>query len=88
MYGATGDGDLLDLKETLFAKEVDFQDFLTKHSALLAGDQMSPSAPRRVVLITAEAGIAIAEGAADYFSLDHIFIDDVRAEAKRQVRSA
>ena len=36
---------------------------------------MNPSDPRRFVLVTAEAGIAIAEGAADYFSLDHLFID-------------
>jgi hypothetical protein len=54
---------------------VDLQDFLSKHPALLAGDQMNPSDPRRFVLVTAEAGIAIAEGAADYFSLDHLFID-------------
>lgn len=75
MYGATGDGDLVELRETLFAKEVDLQDFLTKHPSLLAGDQMNPSDPRRFVLVTAEAGIAIAEGAGDYFSLDHLFID-------------
>ncbi len=75
MYAASGDGDLIELKETLFTKEVDLQDFLTKHPALLAGDQMNPSDPRRFVLITAEAGIAISEGAADYFSLDHLFID-------------
>ena len=43
MYGASEDGDLVELRETGFAKEVDLQDFLTKHPALLAGDQM----PRR-----------------------------------------
>jgi hypothetical protein len=75
MYGATGDGELVELRETAFAKEVDLQDFLSKHPALLAGDQMNPSDPRRFVLVTAEAGIAIAEGAGDYFSLDHLFID-------------
>jgi hypothetical protein len=75
MYAASGDGELVELKETLFAKEVDLQDFLTRHPALLAGDQMNPADPRRFVLITAEARIAIAESAADYFSLDHLFID-------------
>jgi hypothetical protein len=75
MYGATGDGDLVELKETLFAKEVDLQDFLSKHPALLAGDQMNPTDPRRFVLITAEAGVAIKEAGSDYFSLDHLFID-------------
>jgi hypothetical protein len=75
MYGATGDGELVELRETAFAKEVDLQDFLSKHPALLAGNQMNPSDPRRFVLVTAEAGIAIADGAADYFSLDHLFID-------------
>jgi hypothetical protein len=75
MYGATGDGELVELRETAFAKEVDLQDFLSKHPALLAGDQMNPSDPRRFILVTPEAGIAIAEGSADYFSLDHLFID-------------
>ena len=76
MYGATGDdGDLVELKETQFAKEVDLQDFLSKHPALLAGDQMNPADPRRFLLVTAEAGVAIAEGGSDYFSLDHLFID-------------
>ena len=35
---ASGDGALLELKERLFARELDLQDFLTKHPALLAGE--------------------------------------------------
>jgi len=75
MFGTTGDGELLELKETGFEKELDFQELLTRHSALLAGDQMNPTDPRRFVLLTAEAGIAIAEGGGRYFSLDHLYID-------------
>lgn len=75
MYGATGDGGLVELSETPFARELDLQDFLSKHPALLAGDQMDAGEPRRFVLVTAEAGIAIERGAGDYFSLDHLFLD-------------
>jgi len=75
MYGAIGDGSLVELRETLFDKELDLQQFLSTHSGLLAGDQMNPANPRRFVLVTAEAGIAIAQGGGSYFSLDHLFID-------------
>ena len=75
MFGATGDGALVELKETLFEKEIDLQEFLTHHPALLAGDQMNSLEPRRFVLVDAQAGITIAEGGADYFSIDHLFID-------------
>lgn len=75
MYGAADGGGLVELRETLFARELDLQDFLTRHPALLAGDQMNPVDPRRFMLVTAEAGIAIGEGGSDYFSLDHLFID-------------
>lgn len=75
MYGAAHGDDLTELRETPFEKELDLQDFLSKHPALLAGDQMNPAEPRRFVLITAEAGVAIAENGSDYFWLDHLFLD-------------
>jgi hypothetical protein len=75
MYGATGDNQLIELRETLYEREIDLQDFLSRHPALLAGDQMNPVDPRRFVLVSAEAGIAIVEGGAPHFSLDHLFID-------------
>lgn len=75
MYGSKEHGALVEMRETLFDKEVDLQEFLTNHQGLLAGDQMNPAEPRRFLLVTAEAGIAIAEGGSDYFSLDHLFID-------------
>jgi hypothetical protein len=75
MYGATGDNQLTALRETPYEKELDLQDFLTRHPALLAGDQMNAVDPRRFMLVSAEAGIAIVEGGAAYFSLDHLFLD-------------
>ncbi len=75
MYAAVGDDGLTELRETPFDRELDLQDLLTRHPALLAGDQMNPADPRRFVLVTAEAGIAVAEGGSDYFSLDHLFVD-------------
>lgn len=75
MYGSAGNGDLVEMQETPYEKEVNLQEFLSRHPALLAGDQMNPLDPRRFVLITAEAGIAIAKDAGNHFSLDHLFID-------------
>lgn len=75
MYGATGSNKLVELRETPYQLELHLQAFLTQHPGLLAGDQMNPVEPRRFVLITAEAGIAIAKDSGDYFSLDHLFID-------------
>lgn len=75
MYGFSGDGTLVEMRETRYDREIDLQDFLSRHPALLAGDQMNTLEPRRFVLITPEAGIAIAKDGSDYFSLDHLFID-------------
>ena len=75
IYGAIEGNRLVAMTETTFAKELDLQDFLSRHPALLAGDQMNPSDPRRFVLITAEAGIAISQDGGAYFSLDHLFVD-------------
>ncbi len=50
MYGATQGGDLVELRETLFEKELDLQAFLTKHPALLAGEQMNPADPETLRL--------------------------------------
>jgi hypothetical protein len=49
MYGSNAGGDLIEMRETLFDKEVDLQQFLTRHQGLLAGDQMDPAEPRRFV---------------------------------------
>jgi hypothetical protein len=75
MYGFDQHDQLVELRETPFETEPILQDFLSKHPALLAGDQMNALEPRRFLLITAEAGIAIAKDAGDHFSLDHLFVD-------------
>jgi hypothetical protein len=75
IYASTGESELTALVETEFLKEAQLQNFLSKNPALLAGDQMTPADPRRFLLVTAEAGIPIAEGTGNYFSLDHLFID-------------
>jgi hypothetical protein len=75
MYGSTDGNNLVELKESEFEKEKFLQDFLTQNPALLSGDQMDPGNPRRFILIGTEAGIAIAKGGGNYFSLDHLFID-------------
>jgi len=56
MYSFGPDNNLIELRETPYARELDLQDFLSHHPALLAGDQMDVTNPRAFVLVTAEAG--------------------------------
>jgi hypothetical protein len=75
MYSIDATGGLIALVETPYPLEADLQTIVGQHPALLAGDQMDAAAPRRFVLATAEAGIAISESSGSFFSLDLLFLD-------------
>lgn len=75
MYNVEADKTLTPLVETKYERELDLQELLASYAPLLAGDQMTPGSPRRFVLITDQAGIAISENGATYFSLDLLFLD-------------
>jgi hypothetical protein len=75
VYSIGPQNDLTPLLETPYARELDLQEALADHPALLAGDQMNPVSPRRFVLATSEAGIAISEASGNVFSLDLLFLD-------------
>lgn len=67
--------ELVAMEETAYNAEEILQRLLADHPDLLAGDQISPDAPRRWLLIAREAGIPDAPLAADRFSIDHLFVD-------------
>jgi hypothetical protein len=61
--------------ESPFPNEDIFQDLLRQYPELLTGDLEQGDSPRRWLLIRREMGIAAEEGAADRWSLDHLFVD-------------
>ncbi len=68
-------GDLVEMAETRFEKEDDFQQLLAKHPNLLAGDQMNSDSPRRWLLIGREIAVPDSEDGSGRWSLDHLFLD-------------
>jgi len=75
MYTINERNELVALTETPYPKEIDLQQLLIDHPALLSGHQMNLDVPRHFLLITSEAGIAIAEHGGDVFSLDLLYVD-------------
>lgn len=69
------DKSLVKLDESKYDSESILQSLLAKYPELLAGDQMSPSAPRRWLLITQEMAVPDAEDSSGRWSLDHLFLD-------------
>ncbi len=69
------DGGLTKLTEQAYRAEAVLQRLLATHPDLLAGDQIDSASPRRWLLIGQEAGIPAEESGADWWSLDHLFLD-------------
>jgi hypothetical protein len=63
------------MEESGFSSEDLLQRLLADYPDLLAGEQVDPEAPRRWLLVTREFGVPDAEGAAERWSLDHLFLD-------------
>src|ERR1035437_6051798 len=63
------------MTEAPFAKEDFLQELVEKYPDLLAGDQMDSTESRRWLLVARELGVPDDEGAADRWSLDHLFLD-------------
>ena len=63
--------ELVAFEETACDAEAVLQRLLADHPDLLAGDQITPDAPRRWLLMAREARIPDAVGAADRWSVDH-----------------
>lgn len=69
------DGSLVGLTEAPYDSEALLQELLASHPSLLAGSQIDSAKPRRWLLVTRELGIPDDVGAADRWSVDHLFID-------------
>ena len=68
-------GEIVEMTDQAYDSEALLQELLAKYPTVLAGDQMSGSAPLKWLLVAREAGIPDQEGGADRWSLDHVFID-------------
>jgi hypothetical protein len=70
-----GEDKLVHMVEQPYEAESLLQILLAAHPDLLAGDQIDPANPRRWLLIEREAGVPAAAGAADWWAVDHLFLD-------------
>jgi hypothetical protein len=69
------DGKLAPLDEAPYELEDVLPSLLADHPDLLAGDQTSPSSPRRWLLVSREARIPDNEGGVGRWAVDHLFLD-------------
>ncbi len=70
-----GDNTLVRMTERPYQAESLLQVLLADHPDLLAGDQIDPSDPRRWILLAREAGVPATLGGADWWAVDHLFLD-------------
>jgi hypothetical protein len=75
IYLLQADNVLVRMNETPYEAESLLQILLERHPDLLAGDQIDPFAPRRWLLIEREAGIPGSHDGSDWWSVDHLFLD-------------
>ncbi|MCY3658412.1 MAG: hypothetical protein OXG36_05230 [Caldilineaceae bacterium] len=69
------EGQLASLEEERFSSEDELQALLAARPELLDGEQMNPDAPRRWMVVAREQGIAQAAGEGDWWSVDHLLVD-------------
>jgi hypothetical protein len=69
------DGVLTEVTSRPYASEADLQKLLADHVDLLPGAQVNRSSPRRWLLVKREAGIPNQEGGGDWWSVDHLVVD-------------
>lgn len=75
IYVVDSDETLHALEQRPYVSEDLLQTLLERYPDLLAGEQMSPSEPRRWALVSREVGVPGEEGGGDRWSLDHLFLD-------------
>src|SRR5690349_11780064 len=75
MFVLKEDGSLVEMNEQRYDSESLLQKLVADYPNLLAGDQISPSSPRKWLLVTQEMAIPSIEGGSDRWSVDHLFID-------------
>lgn len=68
-------GGLVRMDEQAYDSEALLHMLIAQYPDLLAGEQAEGVEPRRYLLVEREAAIPVAEGGADHFALDHLFLD-------------
>lgn len=69
------DGTLVEMTEQAYDSEALLQTLLADYPSLLAGNQITPGAPRRWLLVQREAGVPCEDAGANRWSVDHLFLD-------------
>lgn len=69
------DGQLTALNEADYDSEMVLQELLAKFPALLAGEQIDQTEPRRWILVKREMGVPGDESRSNRWSIDHLFLD-------------
>jgi len=69
------DGVLTEVASSPYGSEADLQKLLADHVHLLPGAQINRDSPRCWLLIKREAGIPNQEGGGDWWSIDHLVVD-------------
>lgn len=85
---------LIELNESEFVTERQFQKLLKNYPKLISGTQINPDNPRKWLFISREMGIPGDEGGSDKWSLDHLFLDqdgiptlvEVKRSSDRRIR--
>jgi hypothetical protein len=75
IYLVGDDGVLTEAASTGFATEGELQALLAANLDLLPGALVRPDSPRRWLLIEREAGVPNREGGGNWWSLDHLVVD-------------
>ncbi len=75
IFNIESNGNLIEMDQTGFSTELDFQKLLADYPGLLAGDQIDTINPRRWLLIKRKMGIGDQPSSTDRWSLDHLFLD-------------
>jgi hypothetical protein len=75
IYVLKSDDQLVEMRQQGYLTEDQLQDLLARYPSLLAGDQVSPTSPRRWLFVKREAGLPGEETGGDRYSLDHLFFD-------------
>ena len=68
-------GELVEMTESHYLTENDFQKLLADYPSLISGDQIDKENPRRWLLISREMGVNDGLMSGNRWSLDHLFID-------------
>ncbi len=74
VVGAT-EGSLMPMDEADYPSEDILQKLLATYPDLLPGDQITPEALRRWLLVAREMGVPDPSGLGDRWSLDHLYLD-------------